>query len=174
MWSLRIHHEKQSYEQACMVTLTYDEENCPNEISKDHLQRFIKRLRKGSKKEGFEAPAFKYFACGEYGSTTRRPHYHAIILGADFLGGKYSYRIDERLYGNKYVESKWGYGAISICDYSMSTSCYVARYVAKKVGDPDSFRLMSRGLGKDFLRRNVDELYRIGSCVIDGKTYPIP
>lgn len=174
MWSIRIHHERQSYDQACMLTLTYDEDNCPDAISKETLQKFIKRLRKDSKTEGYKAPAFKYFACGEYGSQTRRPHYHAIILGSDFRGGQYSYRIDDSLYGNKFVESKWGLGAISICDYSMSTSCYVAGYVTKKVGDPDSFRLMSRGLGKDFALKYADELARLESVVIEGKEYPIP
>lgn len=42
-------------------------------LRKDHLQKFFKRLRKNT---GIK---FQYAACGEYGSTYSRPHYHYII-----------------------------------------------------------------------------------------------
>ena len=42
-------------------------------LRKDHLQKFFKRLRKNT---GIK---FQYAACGEYGSTYSRPHFHYII-----------------------------------------------------------------------------------------------
>ena len=45
----------------------------PLVLRKDHLQKFFKRLRKNTNKR------FKYFACGEYGGTYARPHYHMIL-----------------------------------------------------------------------------------------------
>lgn len=45
----------------------------PLTLSKSHLQKFFKRLRKNT------GVKFQYFACGEYGSCYSRPHYHVII-----------------------------------------------------------------------------------------------
>jgi hypothetical protein len=77
-WTVRIMHEMSCHDNAVFATLTYDDDHLPPDrsISKDELQRFIKRLRKelGDRK-------IRYFACGEYGETTNRPHYHAIIFG---------------------------------------------------------------------------------------------
>lgn len=42
-------------------------------LRKDHLQKFFKRLRKNTKVK------FQYAACGEYGETYARPHFHYII-----------------------------------------------------------------------------------------------
>lgn len=42
-------------------------------LRKDHLQKFFKRLRKNT------GVKFSYAACGEYGSTYSRPHFHYII-----------------------------------------------------------------------------------------------
>ena len=45
----------------------------PMILRKDHVQKFLKRLRKNT---GIK---FQYAFCGEYGSTYSRPHYHYII-----------------------------------------------------------------------------------------------
>lgn len=46
----------------------------------------MKRLRKY-----LEPVKVRFFACGEYGDNTYRPHYHLILFGCDF-------RSDRRLY----------------------------------------------------------------------------
>ena len=73
---------------AIFVTLTYDNENVPFteedefglfgwfSLWKPDLQKFFKRLRKKYKDK-----EVRYYAAGEYGSNTFRPHYHAIIFG---------------------------------------------------------------------------------------------
>ena len=48
-------------------------------LCRNHLQDYFKRLRKNTGKK------FQYFACGEYGSTYNRPHFHAIIFSDDFF-----------------------------------------------------------------------------------------
>ena len=77
-WSLRLLHEMAYHERSVFLTLTYSDENLPDDlsISKRHLQLFLKRLRKQSGRKGI-----KYFATGEYGESTQRPHYHAIVFG---------------------------------------------------------------------------------------------
>ena len=64
------------------LTLTYDEDHLPDNysISKDEFQRFKKRFYKHLKTH-YPDRNFSFFAVGEYGSRTMRPHYHAIIWG---------------------------------------------------------------------------------------------
>ena len=73
-------------------------------------------------------------------------------------------------------DSAWGHGHVAIAPFTMAAACYVAGYVYKKVGDTDTFNLMSRrpGIGREWLRRYGDDLRRTGSVTIGGKEYPIP
>jgi len=77
-WSLRMLHELDEHEDSIFITLTYDEDNVPENMSlrKADLQKFFKRLRKA-----LGDRTIKYFACGEYGDKTERLHYHSIIFG---------------------------------------------------------------------------------------------
>lgn len=171
MWSIRAYHESSLHERNCFVTLTYADEHLPADgrIVKADLQNFFKRLRWGI------APAkLRYLACGEYGELTRRPHYHALIFGQDFLHDRIP--ISGRLYTSPTVSEAWPYGHISIGSVTMSSCCYVAGYVVKKINDTDTFMLASRrpGIGHDWIDRYYDDLRRTRSVVIEGREYPIP
>ena len=76
-WSLRIMNELAYHKDACFLTLTYDDEHLPEDksLSKRDFQLFMKRFRKD-----FGLPV-RFFACGEYGKKTFRPHYHVIFFG---------------------------------------------------------------------------------------------
>lgn len=165
-WAVRMAHEAQMHDRNCFVTLTYQE--APEAINKKDVQDFIKRLRHHSDRE------IRYFACGEYGEKTRRPHYHAILFGEDFLGGAYD--IDDRLYGNRILDEIWGKGITSIGEFTMASACYVAGYVNKKLNDPDTFSLMSKKppIGRRWLDKNWEELSRSGRTVINGQVLPVP
>ena len=94
-WAVRLTHELKYYDSACFVTLTYSDENLPDNCSiriKD-LQNYFHYLRKD---ERMKNKNIKYFACAEYGDKggevlagryagafIHRPHYHAIIFGLD-------------------------------------------------------------------------------------------
>lgn len=77
-WTARLILENACHSSSIFVTLTYSNEFLPSppSVSKRELQLFLKRLRKalGDKK-------IRYYACGEYGDTFLRPHYHLIIFG---------------------------------------------------------------------------------------------
>jgi hypothetical protein len=90
-WANRCMLELQYHESSFFVTLTYDDDHVPVTYYSENddgearsaltlrfrdLQLFLKRLRKEHYYE-----RLRFFACGEYGSTTYRPHYHAIIFG---------------------------------------------------------------------------------------------
>lgn len=97
IWADRCMLEAKSYKDNCFITLTYDEEHCPvkehnnklvKTLVKEDLQDFIKALRnyvnykdgKYLKKEDSDYKIIRYYACGEYGSKNKRPHYHAILF----------------------------------------------------------------------------------------------
>lgn len=100
-WSLRLEHEYLFSDSALFITLTYNEASLPRTkegyptLHKKHVQDYIKRLRykhvqyvskqlKVSKKhvKNVSKP-IRYYAVGEYGSKTRRPHYHMILFNYD-------------------------------------------------------------------------------------------
>ena len=165
-WATRIYHESKMHERNCFVTLTY--ENAPEKINRKDPQIFIKRLRRRS-----ETP-IRYFLTGEYGEKTRRPHYHAIIFGEDFLGGAYD--IDHKLYSNPVIDQAWGHGLVSIGNLTLASAMYTAGYTTKKVNDPDTFSIMSRSppLGRTWVQQHHDNLRRLEHVVIEGQEIPIP
>lgn len=167
MWSVRCYQEASLHKQNSFITLTYDEANVPPELQKEDLQKFFKRLRHHYGK-------FRYFACGEYGEQTRRPHYHALIFGHDFLAGAES--LDEKHFINPVLTEIWGQGHTVVDPVNMATCCYVSGYTNKKNADPDTFTLMSRrpGIGHDWLDAFSDDLRRNGTVAIEGREYAIP
>lgn len=173
-WGIRIVHESKSWDRNSFITLTYDDDHLPEDgkIRKDDVQSFIKKLRKFQP----EHRPIRYFACGEYGDKTKRPHYHAIIFNEDFRSSRYTYTINDSMYGNKELENLWGQGQVSISDLNENRAFYTAGYVTKKINDQDTFALMSYRppLGKEWLRKNYDNVRRNKNIVIQGKEYPIP
>lgn len=152
-WANRMMLELKSHEKACFITLTYNDDNVPHSrfvdedgIMRDNLtlrkkdfQDFMKRLRRQ-----LEPTKVRYFACGEYGGTTRRPHYHAIIFGYDFSDDRDVFNVSpdyfvqyrspllERIWTNPETHESMGFSMI--CDVTWNTCAYVSRYCTKKIG----------------------------------------
>lgn len=169
MWSIRCMHESKSYVNNIFLTLTYNNDNLPNggTLVKSDLQKFFKRLRKHKK--------FRYYACGEYGDESKRPHYHAIMFGlsSDDL---------------KLIQDCWQYGFVYIGDVTVDSCNYVASYVVKKqrgkkaveyyenLGIEPEFAVMSRnpGIGKKFAEKNLDNMLNRGYVTAKGVKYSVP
>lgn len=173
-WAMRLSHELQYYDKATFITLTYDENTIDefHSLHKKHLQLFFKRLRKRLENEKIK---IRYFACGEYGDQTGRPHYHAIIYG-----------IDNSVYCKSLCRMCWRYGHIffgSVTDDSMS---YVAQYIDKKyTGDlaveqyvnlkrEPVFKLSSLGIGKQYCLDSKDQIKNNRGITFKGKQVSIP
>lgn len=135
-WATRIAKEIQNHKDNCFVTLTYANEKLPltntgkMTLRKKDFQDFIKRLRYHTDKK------ILYFACGEYGPTTFRPHYHAIIMGwkPDDLKESVMSKTGNSTFTSKKLENIWQNGFVNVQEANYKTACYVARYVQKKAG----------------------------------------
>lgn len=189
-WAMRCMHEKKMCERAgypsSFVTLTYDDDNL-FEVWRDtgkvtlvlrDLQLFMKRLRKKT------GEGVRFYACGEYGSSTARPHYHILLFNRDFPDKK-RYRFgpatDHELYTSKALEDLWPAGRNVIGDVSFDSCAYVARYIVDKItgdrsddhyrGRLPEFTVMSRnpGIGTGFYNTYRDEIYTHDSLVINGR-----
>lgn len=169
MWSVRCYHEASLHRFNSFITLTYSDENLPSDglISKADLQKFFKRARKSGLK-------FRYFACGEYGDITHRPHYHILMFGQDFLHD--AVQLNSDLYTSETLQNLWPPGHVWVGSVELHSIMYVAGYTQKKISDPDTFTLMSRKplIGHDWLERFSDDIVRTGRICIDGREFVVP
>lgn len=162
-WTTRAVLEMQDHKYNYFVTLTFDDEHRPDAISKRDLQLFFKRLRRS----GVD---FRYFACGEYGETTNRPHYHMILFMDSPL---HLDPIGINAFHSEEISDAWSFGLHSVSFAEPGCVAYVAGYVVKKQKDPRiypdgeaPFILMSRrpGLGRHYF----DDHDLLSTCKVYG------
>lgn len=110
-WAIRCQLETQDHQVSTWGTLTYDDKHLPPTLIKRHLSGFMKRLRKNT------GELIRFFAVGEYGDRSKRPHYHAILFGFN----------DEQQ-----LQRAWPYGFTRLDRLSPAAIAYVTRYQTKK------------------------------------------
>lgn len=186
-WQHRIILESKSHLQNVFVTLTYDDLYVPRNdnadliLDKTDLQKFLKRLRRRKENE-----RIRYFAVGEYGDESGRPHYHLCLFGC---GPEDS----ESIIGS-WSCKKSPIGLVDIGEITPESARYIAGYTIKKLtrknderlnGKPPEFMVSSKkdgGIGHDEVIRiarqlksnpylNTDNI--INSFQIGGKTFPL-
>lgn len=121
------------------VTLTYDDDHlntlrCDNDLglyslNYEHKTEFIKSLR-----NMFRDSSIDFYMSGEYGGSTARPHFHAIIYNCpidDLVYWKYNDNGDP-IYLSDTLAKLWKYGFSTISPFTWTSSAYVAKYVEKK------------------------------------------
>lgn len=143
-WTVRIQKDIESCgsdRRSIFLTLTYDDAHLPtrvitdprsgevvatSELCKRDLQLFFKRLR------NHLGAGIRFFACGEYGGLTSRPHYHAIIwnLPPDFALDR-----EDGYFHSSVISNCWKLGLHDVRDVEYGSIAYVARYCLKKFND---------------------------------------
>lgn len=180
-WIFRLHNELKVSSSAFFITLTYSDENLifvdglPT-LYKPDFQNFMKRLRH------LTPSKLKYYACGEYGDRTHRPHYHAIIFNLP----------SDKETAAALIESAWQdtqsqpLGHVHIGTVNFKSISYVTKYHLKgdvKVRDDDpfgripEFSLISKGLGLAHLTPEMIRYYRNqkdGMVNYSGGYLPLP
>lgn len=178
-WSFRLMEECKISSSANFITLTYDTKHIP--ISRNgfmdlrvrDLQLFFKRLRKAHSPElGIDGKSIKYYAVGEYGGRSMRPHYHVIMFNSKL----------------ELIQSAWQLGHVHYGNVQGASVGYTLKYITKPSKVPlhknddrlREFSVMSKGLGKNYLtpamvawhKRDLDN--RMYLNLEDGKKCSMP
>lgn len=168
-WAFRLQQEHKAAKYgAVFVTLTYSTQNIPayGSLQKSDLQKFFKRLRKKD-----EQTRIRYYAVGEYGSRSARPHYHAIIFNSN----------------ETHIRESWNLGLVHVGTVTPASVAYVLKYIVQpdiapqgQIYDAETeqwrekfqkpFSLMSRryGIGAAYLDDATVEWHKSG-----GKNYAL-
>lgn len=142
-WLFRLENEHLDSIFSLFVTFTYDDDNCDGLLHKEHLQNYWKKLR--------HHDSITYYAIGEFGTTTFRPHYHALIFfkSASNVSILEYYELIDRL---------WPFGFTAPCRVNYRRINYVLHYhIRPKEPLPGlkTFQVFSKGLGIGFLDDNI-------------------
>lgn len=201
-WADRCMLEANKHKDNYFLTLTYDDYNMPlkslvdNEtgeifhhgnLDKQALPKFFKKLRRHYE-YNYNHEGIRFYACGEYGSTTDRPHYHAIIFNLPIydLVEFTKTKTGDTLYLSETLSKIWGNGHIMIGKVTWDTCAYTARYIMKKQkGDTAGkvllsngkyadlqceFTNMSRspGIAREYYEENKDNIYKNDEIILPG------
>lgn len=186
LWNSRLTYEYIN-QRSAMVTLTYDDYFLPYNpgaiyptVRRSDVHRFVDNLRhyvkslpslpEGSTKD------FKVFGVSEYGSSsTRRPHYHMLVFGLDWL------------YFRDIIQKKWYKGHIDIGPIMKGGVRYCLKYLDKQFGRKEDvlhetfdygcdkpFRFISPGLGSGYFISQADNISKFGCMKIGNRFVPVP
>ncbi len=157
-WVTRLMMESYSHSESVFTTLTYAEDRVS--VAKRDLQKFLKRLR-----SRLAPDRFRYFAVGEYGERTGRPHYHIMLFGVG-VGQESN------------IEEAWRNGFIKVDELNRARCRYIVKYTIKRLTQPDAFSdgrspefaLMSRkpSLGRAMLQSAMECARRSGIYIDTG------
>lgn len=162
-WAVRIYHEAQLQTDNSFLTLTYSDEKLPEYGSLDykHLGDFWKRVKQHLVRK--HQVKLRYYACGEYGDETQRPHYHACVFGYAFAKDRTIIRADPQLWTSPELEELWGFGNVSVGNLDYGTARYTASYVTKKLRNKQTYVRLDEETGeliplvqpRGFMSRNI-------------------
>jgi len=177
-WALRCYLERLTHKEAAFITLTYAPEHLPENgtLVRKHLQDFLKRLRRALDYHHSGAK-IRFYASGEYGDETQRPHYHLLIFGFGFPDKKfhrYSHKhgFKNPVYRSGFLESLWTFGLSEVGSVTLESAAYAAGYIRKKIngaaaadhyeGRLPEFSLQSThpGIGAEWYEQNKSWLWK--------------
>lgn len=204
-WAIRCINEAKYHKHNYFVTLTYDDEHLPMDdeivdtrtgeiydtpfygkgiLQDKDFNKFIKDVR-NFYSYNYQHSGIRFFGCGEYGTLSRRPHYHAILFNLPIPIEDlkvYKATKDSVLFESETLNKLWGKGFVTVAEVNWDTCAYVARYVMKKSGprkkredyfengETPEFIRMSRkpGIGFRYYQENWQKIYEIDEIIFNG------
>lgn len=204
MWSLRMMHELRYSTNCHFITLTYADKYLPDhaDLKYEHLRDFFKRARHLFQGELSptsrrptrhvvtpSSPAFRYFACGEYGDKTMRPHYHFCAYDFKIPDLRFFKQTKTGPYFiSQALADCWQHGHVITCPLDWASAQYVSGYVTKKMNVHEGVRLISpanedeeaeyytiqrafqsKGLGLRWYQEHQKEVWDLDACLYSNK-----
>lgn len=190
LWTHRIMLESMLHTQNTFVTLTYTNDSLVSTgllsektgmytLEPKHLQNWLKKLR-------FHVAPLKirFFAVGEYGDKSERPHYHLILFGypncKHYRTKRDNHnRVDWKNCCNRcrIIGETWGFGDIELGECNPKSAGYIAGYAVKKMTAPDDNRL--NGRHPEFTRMSLrpglgaDAIWDLSSALLSEPGYRV-
>lgn len=148
LWSARLYWELSLHRESYFVTLTYADEYLPEggTLEPRQLKLFLMRLRKDCGK-------FRYFAVGEYGDKSWRPHYHLLLFGFPF----------QKL---ERIQRCWKFGFVHIGVAERGSLRYITGYCTKGFTSGPRAEEKLRGRELEFVRMSLKP--GIGAGIVDS------
>lgn len=149
-WTIRLLEQEKCSKGNYFITLTLDDQHLTwtdkePTLNKRDVQLFFKRLRKKLPNK------IKSYSVGEYGKTTKRPHYHSIIFDTKIKKDDFEWKL----------LGSWDKGFVHVGDVTPASIRYVAGYLEKDIMGNEKteevqreFSLMSKGLGLDYVKNS--------------------
>lgn len=176
-WSFRLLQELKRSSSAHFITLTYDTKHVPIQpsgymsLDKRDLQLFFKRLRKAHYVRQLSG-SLRYYAVGEYGSHTMRPHYHMALFNSQL----------------ELIQPAWQKGNVHYGEVNVASIGYTLKYMCKPGKIPlhknddrvREFGVMSKGIGDNYVTaemlawHHADLTGRMYCNLKDGKKIAMP
>lgn len=170
-WTHRLMLEAAQWQENCFLTLTYEDGQLPISatgyptLNPLHLQLWLKRFRKM-----ISPLRLRFYAVGEYGDQTERPHYHSAMFNCPTCKRgrtKKDVRTGRPLWYDccevcRAVGETWTHGDVDLGSLTTESAQYICGYTVKKLnkdhpklrGREPEFARMSRrdgGIGVGFM-----------------------
>ena len=181
-WTERCEYEQKKFVKSTMLTLTYDDlhlnftENATEPtLIKEDFNKFIDRVTQASKTKYGKEFRYKFFGTGEYGGIFRRPHYHVLFFGLDFIEDKDLFKACWKLGQTDAKPIKQG-GIRYVVDYfrkeMVSGDLAIEKYDKKGIERP--FISHSQGLGRGLYFENREQIKNTGQLKIGQRQFTVP
>lgn len=178
-WVHRLTLEGSLYTDNAFITLTYDDEHLPTVIGPRlpgdihrptlvplHLTNWLKRFR-----AAIAPHKIRFYAAGEYGDDTERPHYHIALFNYPSCSWGQTRPRARCCAVCDLVRTTWGMGNVYLGTLEDSSMNYVAGYVLKKLTNRFDDRL--NGRHPEFSRMSLrpgigaDAMHDVASTVLE-------
>lgn len=169
--------EAKEHQENCFLTLTYSDDQLPfgsstlATLHPPHLRDWLKSFR-----EAIRPLKIRFYAVGEYGDVSERPHYHVVLFGfPTCMHGRSRFGVGGRVDCCRvcdFVLASWGRGQVDLGSVTRQSCQYIAQYTVKKVrsgidaewlqGRYPEFSRQSKGIGKGICDEIADMMLRYG------------
>jgi len=177
-WKHRIMLEAAQYKDNAFIGLDYKPECEPagRTVVPKHLTLFIDRVRKAHFRKTGEK--VRWYAVGEYGDLSARPHYHIALFNYPTCArGRTDHprvaRTGHCCSSCDFIASHWEFGRCDLGVLEAGSAAYIAGYVTKKMNRKEDPRLCGRhpefvrmslkpGIGAGFVPEIASTLLALG------------